>query len=1136
MSAAVPALAQTCTGSTTTTISGTVYTPNGVDPLPNVLVYVPTPGTTLPTLTDGVDTVNGCSATTSLVPSTLVVSTTTDAYGNFTLTNANLAGAQTLVIQAGKWRRSYSLNVTACQTTTGIKAVMPSTSADGNIPKIAVITGAVDAAECVLRHVGVDDSMFTDPTGNGRINFYQGTGSGTSTGAGARISSATPSESTLMSTASTLDGYDMLMMPCQGTSSDTTETTAANRLNFLNYANSGGRVFATHYGYIWLDQADTFQSVATGWTNTTISSNSTPLVYYTASIDTTSNPVGTVLANWLYYVGASTTLGQISIYDLKKNVTSVNAPTQVWATLNDTRVGTNNGAIMQFTFDTPVGSTTSPTLSTTFTNTPTTMALGSTANSVLLNVANTGSGNADATLTLTLTAAAGINVTAITPTAGASSGWVCNVSTLSCSRLTALAAGSADSVTVTLDVASTAAVGNTNILVAALSGGNIFNVSQCGRVLFNDYHVEEPASGSYNKNITFPNECSSSSTMTAQEKFLEFSLFNLSNFVAPTTTDSVLIQGQSSITWTPAASLYYGHPLDSTVLNATSSVAGTFTYSPVAGTIEHVVNSPVTITATFTPTDTNYIGATSTKTITILPDPTASSITQLDQDIHYGEEIGYNNGVDAQLNVLVAAPGYLPGNAADSGPFYVTIDGNTVCTGTRGVALSGPRGNCPDAAFLGFNAGTHYMQLAYTGDTDYLSSLSSSYPVVVEPDHTTTTSALGASTAVVGQSTTLTAQVANTDITTVPAVGTVIFYDSAQPTAASITNTPNTSLATAAMSAVGSATVDGTGKATLQLASLTIGTHNISACFVSSINSSSTYNFLNSCSASAVQTITIPTTSLPGTATTILSSSNPSVVGQSVTFTAQVDTTGAITAIPAGSVAFTDNGAALANVALDSTGKALYTTSALALGTHPIVATYAGSTTLAASTSLTLNQIVSSSITPAGGGYQLIVSPLTVPVYVGSTGVASVQVLALTGFTSAVKLSCAGLPAQATCTFADPIIATGGGTTNLLLSSAAPHDCNSSTPYFSSLGSRLGLPILGLSTLMLCFTRRRKHLQRLALLVLLASLSTVITGCGTGNCTDFGVKPGDYNFTITATPVDTSYAPKTQLMLMHVHL
>ena len=58
--------------------------------------------------------------------------------------------------------------------------------------------------------------------------------------------------------------------------------------------------------------------------------------------------------------------------------------------------------------------------------------------------------------------------------------------------------------------------------------------NQCGRVLFNEYHVENPTINS--ANVAFPKECASGS-MTPQEKLLEFSLFNLSNNgSAPTMT------------------------------------------------------------------------------------------------------------------------------------------------------------------------------------------------------------------------------------------------------------------------------------------------------------------------------------------------------------------------------------------------------------------------------------------------------------------------------------------------------------------------------------------------------------------------------------------------------------------------
>lgn len=91
------------------------------------------------------------------------------------------------------------------------------------------------------------------------------------------------------------------------------------------------------------------------------------------------------------------------------------------------------------------------------------------------------------------------------------------------------------------------------------------------------------------------------------------------------------------------------------------------------------------------------------------------------------------------------------------------------------------------------------------------------------------------------------------------------------------------------------------------------------------------------------------------TTVTLASSKNPSVFGQSVTFTAKV-TSAAGT--PTGSVAFVDGGAVLATVALNASGAATYTTSSLAVATHPITAQYAGTPLFAAGKSSTVSQIV----------------------------------------------------------------------------------------------------------------------------------------------------------------------------------
>jgi N-acetylneuraminic acid mutarotase len=71
-----------------------------------------------------------------------------------------------------------------------------------------------------------------------------------------------------------------------------------------------------------------------------------------------------------------------------------------------------------------------------------------------------------------------------------------------------------------------------------------------------------------------------------------------------------------TITWTTPTAITYGTPLSRRQLNATSSVAGTFRYSPATGTV--LTAGQQTLTATFTPTDTtDYTTATATVTLTV---------------------------------------------------------------------------------------------------------------------------------------------------------------------------------------------------------------------------------------------------------------------------------------------------------------------------------------------------------------------------------------------------------------------------------------------------------------------------------------------------------------------------------------
>ena len=86
------------------------------------------------------------------------------------------------------------------------------------------------------------------------------------------------------------------------------------------------------------------------------------------------------------------------------------------------------------------------------------------------------------------------------------------------------------------------------------------------------------------------------------------------------------------------------------------------------------------------------------------------------------------------------------------------------------------------------------------------------------------------------------------------------------------------------------------------------------------------------------------------TTTSLTSSPNPAVAGQSVTFAATVTGNS-----PTGSVSFYDSTTFLGTVSLIA-GQATYGTSSLAVGTHAITAAYSGDNANVASTSATLNE------------------------------------------------------------------------------------------------------------------------------------------------------------------------------------
>jgi hypothetical protein len=217
-----------------------------------------------------------------------------------------------------------------------------------NIPLMAVSTGALDALECVLLKIGINQNQFSNPArqgGNGRVRFYTGEGvsdAGVPAGPGAQYPGSTPSATQLWGTQDEINQYDMVFFPCQGVAS---AKTAAQQQIVIDYANAGGRVFATHYSYVWLYDDNPFNGTATWNVGQGFNGQGA------RGLINMNFPLGQTLAQWLKIVGASTTLGQIPLNTLREDFDGVNAPSLLWVQLD----AAGGGWPMLYTFDTPVG-------------------------------------------------------------------------------------------------------------------------------------------------------------------------------------------------------------------------------------------------------------------------------------------------------------------------------------------------------------------------------------------------------------------------------------------------------------------------------------------------------------------------------------------------------------------------------------------------------------------------------------------------------------------------------------------------------------------------------------------------------------------------------------------------------------
>ena len=330
-----------CPGGTTR-ITGTVYAPNGTLPLPGVTVFVP--NAKLDPVPAG-PTCNRCGAPPSGNP---LVIATSGPDGSFALDNAPATTNVRLVVQSGRWRRQSTIPVVAACADTAVDASLarlPRNPGEGDVPRIAIVTGGADALECLARKTGLDASQFGVAGSGARVHLYAGS-NGTDAMDAASGGQAFPPATALWNTVEALGQYDIVALACEG-SQDTGNKSPAARAALKAYVDVGGRVVANHLQNYWIMSGpDPWPALAT-WSLALGSISS-----FTADIDQ-GFPRGAALAGWLFATQTTPIQGRLPIIEGRQTALTVDE-TRVRKWIHLANTVNNAPSVQYFSFNTPI--------------------------------------------------------------------------------------------------------------------------------------------------------------------------------------------------------------------------------------------------------------------------------------------------------------------------------------------------------------------------------------------------------------------------------------------------------------------------------------------------------------------------------------------------------------------------------------------------------------------------------------------------------------------------------------------------------------------------------------------------------------------------------------------------------------
>jgi hypothetical protein len=259
---------------------------------------------------------------------------------------------------------------------------------------------------------------------------------------------------------------------------------------------------------------------------------------------------------------------------------------------------------------------------------------------------------------------------------------------------------------------------------------------------------------------------------------------------------------------------------------------------------------------------------------------------------------------------------------------------------------------------------------------------------------------------------------------------------------------------------------------------------------------------------------TLTITKAAGTLVGLRTSAQEYYFGQPLTLTASVTNSAGA---PDGTVSFYDGNTLLASVALRS-GNAVYSSSALSIGTHSMTATYAGGSNYEGSNSGVLAQnVLPPAVDISGMGPDGSLGSITMPP--GGSASTQFQIAALGTLGSTITLACSGLPSGLVCELPSTIrIDTLPATVTVTVRAA-----NNYRPSAVNAGPR-GLRHMGWALALLLpqiaiMSRKRRPRLGSLLMILAFAAGAALTGCGGHASTSDAGKtpPGTYTAMITAT-------------------